>query len=93
MQNRIQGVDYFFVPTVLSFNKSMTAKTKLFIQDKKLPLKFTVGVGLSGGNQSDKDFIAFGIVECMNNQLEYNVELGRQGNCYVIKECCGEKGV
>ncbi len=86
MQNRIPGIDYFYVPTILSFNNAAKEKTKLFTQGKKLPLKFTVGIGLSGGNQSDKDVVAFGIVEYMNKSGS-NVELGRQGNCYVVKEC------
>lgn len=90
MIHRIDGIPQFFAHNADYFGKKCTSLVTAFMKGKELPVTFTVNVGLSGGKQNDKDFIAFGVVECMNQQLNYNVELKRSGVCYVIKECCDE---
>jgi|TARA_Y100000310_G_C20571644_1_gene758349 hypothetical protein len=90
MIHNIDGVNKFFTPYIKYFNEHMTRSVKKFVKDKEPPLRFVVNIGVDGGNQNDKDFVAFGIVQCMNEQLGYNVELKRSGNCFIVKECCDE---
>jgi hypothetical protein len=63
-----------------------TTLTAVLLQDNTFPLTFTVDIGTEGGCQGDKDFVAFGLTECMNNMFNKDVELERSGVTFIIKE-------
>lgn len=86
MRHNTKGINSFTVKSLHYFNTMTTTLTAVLLRDNTLPLTFTVDIGVGGGPQGDKDFIAFGLTECMNNIFKKGVELERSGVTFIIKE-------
>ncbi len=86
MRHNTKGINSFTVKSVNYFNTMTTTLTAVLLQDNTIPLTFTVDIGVEGGCQGDKDFVAFGLTECMNSMFNKNVELERSGVTFIIKE-------
>lgn len=90
MIHNIDGVPRFFTPSLKHFSQHTKRAVEKFLKDKTIPLRFVINIGVDGGNDHDKWFIAMGIVNCMNTDFDYNVELDRKDVTFIVKECCYE---